>query len=396
CGALLTKQYRGDWEYQTYSNTMEKRQIDYIQSPTGFVAMCLTQADDTKQMYYVYTDYQTTTTTTSNHTNPLILPIRVQTMNGRLYDPILGRMLSPDNYVQLPHFSQNYNRYSYCLNNPLMYTDPSGEVIWTSFTFTWDFVSKGFTGGFDIFGSSENRQRAWSEFDPTAPWSKTNKSWKIFKGNFITDPNKSFGGRLWEFTSRFTWQAPQTFLGRNSAQMHNLFGGVKSVDYYGSATVVESYGSDWGAIALGNVIIGERGIKADPNNPLFQHEYGHYLQSQSSGWFYLSKYGIPSALTSDDIVRDRSSHPAEQDANARAINYFYKYEKDYNGWNYGSNPILGYNRQESYYHTENQQALKNAQLRLAWYDYVMLPLNLSIIGMFVPGIINYLILDNKF
>ena len=50
-------------------------------------------------------------------------------MNGRLYDPILGRFLSPDNYVQLPDFSQSFNRYSYCLNNPLKYTDPSGELF---------------------------------------------------------------------------------------------------------------------------------------------------------------------------------------------------------------------------------------------------------------------------
>ncbi|MFW5872655.1 MAG: RHS repeat domain-containing protein [bacterium] len=48
-------------------------------------------------------------------------------MNGRVYDPILGRFLSPDNYVQLPDYSQSLNRYSYCLNNPLIYTDPSGE-----------------------------------------------------------------------------------------------------------------------------------------------------------------------------------------------------------------------------------------------------------------------------
>lgn len=50
-------------------------------------------------------------------------------MNGRLYDPVLGRFFSPDNYVQLPDFSQSYNRYSYCLNNPLKYTDPSGELF---------------------------------------------------------------------------------------------------------------------------------------------------------------------------------------------------------------------------------------------------------------------------
>ena len=51
-------------------------------------------------------------------------------MNGRLYDPVLGRFFSPDNYVQMPDNSQNFNRYSYCLNNPLKYTDPSGELAW--------------------------------------------------------------------------------------------------------------------------------------------------------------------------------------------------------------------------------------------------------------------------
>jgi hypothetical protein len=48
-------------------------------------------------------------------------------MNARLYDPALGRFLAPDPYVQNPDFSQNFNRYSYCLNNPLRYTDPTGE-----------------------------------------------------------------------------------------------------------------------------------------------------------------------------------------------------------------------------------------------------------------------------
>ena len=51
-------------------------------------------------------------------------------MNGRLYDPVLGRFFSPDNYVQMPDNSQNFNRYSYCLNNPLKYTDPSGDLAW--------------------------------------------------------------------------------------------------------------------------------------------------------------------------------------------------------------------------------------------------------------------------
>lgn len=47
-------------------------------------------------------------------------------MNGRVYSPSLGRMLSPDPVTQAPENGQNYNRYSYVFNNPLKYTDPSG------------------------------------------------------------------------------------------------------------------------------------------------------------------------------------------------------------------------------------------------------------------------------
>jgi len=53
-------------------------------------------------------------------------------MNSRLYDPKIGRMLSPDNYIQSAGYSQNYNRYSYVWNNPMKYTDPSGDLVFTA------------------------------------------------------------------------------------------------------------------------------------------------------------------------------------------------------------------------------------------------------------------------
>jgi len=53
-------------------------------------------------------------------------------MNGRMYDPLLGRMLSPDPELQAPGDLQNYNRYSYVLNNPLRYTDPTGYDFWSA------------------------------------------------------------------------------------------------------------------------------------------------------------------------------------------------------------------------------------------------------------------------
>ena len=47
-------------------------------------------------------------------------------MGGRIYDPKLGRFLSPDPIIQNTLNSQNLNRYSYVLNNPLNASDPTG------------------------------------------------------------------------------------------------------------------------------------------------------------------------------------------------------------------------------------------------------------------------------
>ncbi|QOL26172.1 DUF2778 domain-containing protein [Thalassotalea sp. LPB0316] len=54
-------------------------------------------------------------------------------MNGRIYDPTLGRFLQADPIIQAPMNSQSYNRYAYVFNNPLSYTDPSGYSAWTKF-----------------------------------------------------------------------------------------------------------------------------------------------------------------------------------------------------------------------------------------------------------------------
>ncbi|QIY92709.1 type IV secretion protein Rhs [Chryseobacterium gallinarum] len=50
-------------------------------------------------------------------------------MNGRLYDPLLRRFLNADENIQDPYNTQNYNKYGYVFNNPLLFNDPSGEWI---------------------------------------------------------------------------------------------------------------------------------------------------------------------------------------------------------------------------------------------------------------------------
>ncbi len=54
-------------------------------------------------------------------------------MNGRIYDPLLGRFLSADIVVQAPGNLQAYNRYSYVVNNPLSLVDPTGFLNETAF-----------------------------------------------------------------------------------------------------------------------------------------------------------------------------------------------------------------------------------------------------------------------
>ena len=51
-------------------------------------------------------------------------------MNGRMYDAHLGRFLSADPIIQEPSNSQSLNRYTYCLNDPLALTDPTGFHWW--------------------------------------------------------------------------------------------------------------------------------------------------------------------------------------------------------------------------------------------------------------------------
>ncbi len=91
-------------------------------------------------------------------------------MNGRMYDPHIGRFLSPDNYVQNPYNSQNFNRYGYVLNNPLMYNDPTGEM--TEYDGGWNDAYGSILGGlvgtvvtnWDNWGIKDWANNAFSTF----------------------------------------------------------------------------------------------------------------------------------------------------------------------------------------------------------------------------------------
>jgi len=83
-------------------------------------------------------------------------------MNGRLYDSLLRRFLNADENIQDPYNTQNYNKYGYVMNNPLMYNDPSGEFL------PWliGAVVGGYLGGVQANGSWNpgkwNWESSWS------------------------------------------------------------------------------------------------------------------------------------------------------------------------------------------------------------------------------------------
>ncbi len=55
---------------------------------------------------------------------------RVGEANGRVYDPLTAQFFSPDPTTTDAGNWLDYNKYSYCLNNPFRYTDPSGYTWW--------------------------------------------------------------------------------------------------------------------------------------------------------------------------------------------------------------------------------------------------------------------------
>jgi len=258
-------------------------------------------------------------------------------MNGRLYDPYVQRFLSPDNYVQQPDNSQNFNRYSYCINNPLKYTDPSGNKWRWSYLIPFvgidiaaadaakdlydhpqkakdlaAFAVNPFKGPALLASAVEAIHNGdLSQMDPTKSGTKINNSNRLYEGLFAADTRKEGWG--WQIVSRLTWQLPQTAIGLGYTNFSNIAYDGKQVEFVHGATVLSVRGdiTFTYAITFGSYITGED-IFNDPAT--LRHEYGHYLQSQSSGPLFLLKYGIPSAINNDGWY--------EADATARGNAYF--------------------------------------------------------------------------
>jgi len=158
--------YLGNYEIQEFPQDNRKQEIHYISGGNGLAAICVIE-DGNEEIYYTYSDYLGSILTITDGLGNTVFEqsfdvwgrrrnpsnwsysglnqspdwlyrgytghehyeeFGLINMNGRMYDPAVGRMLSPDNFVQDPNSTQSYNRYSYVNNNPLKYYDPSGEL----------------------------------------------------------------------------------------------------------------------------------------------------------------------------------------------------------------------------------------------------------------------------
>ena len=290
--------------------------------------------------------------------------------------------MSPDNYIKDPYDTRSYDRFGYVWNNPLMLTDPSGEFIFSVLAIVGSLaVLSGIARGITSALRGEGFFRGFGEgFINT---------FKIIGGIFAFDSNLTVGQNFVNVISRFTWELPQTLAGLAYNLGHNLTGQVEWVKYKYGATVVKS-GLQPAGIALGSFITGGNSIEADPNNSLFQHEYGHVLQSRAFGWSYIARVGLPSARDNKSYGR-HSFHPVEADANRRAFLYFNKNVKgfqdddnldDNKGWNFRKNRFpdtVGlrtefekgdYGGYIDYQNQEHVFSLNQLIVRPKWYDFL--------------------------
>lgn len=186
----LTRYYLGGYEEEVYKNG-NVRKIHYL---SGAIYIDNSNANDS--LYFVYTDYQGSVIaltdeagnversyaydpwgarrnnedwTQKDNCVDLIInrgytghehldAFGIINMNGRVYDPLTAMFFSPDPYISSPEDWLSYNRYSYVLNNPFRYTDPSGNVPWFIVpTFSYSYyggLSVGLTGGIGIPGGA--------------------------------------------------------------------------------------------------------------------------------------------------------------------------------------------------------------------------------------------------
>lgn len=206
-------------------------------------------------------------------------PFGLVNMNARLYDSVLGRFLSPDPFVQQKDNSQNYNSYSYCMNNPLKYVDKSGKLF--GFSLLWGLL--------ETVYNVATHGLAFKHYS----YRKTVNALRIDMG--------MFKGSLGQVLNKWTWGASNSFVGNTIAHALNVAGQVDGVTHMAGMLALSGTTQGEAAFTIGHYSFGPLGYQADWRDHLFVHEYGHYIQSQQLGGAYFQIVAIPSLISASGM-----------------------------------------------------------------------------------------------
>lgn len=170
------------------------------------------------------------------------------------------------------------------------------------------------------------------------------------------------------------------------------------------ATAIGIEGMNTGeAFTIGNYIYGNSNIRANAFDSDFQHEYGHYIQSQILGPAYFARVALPSLYFSiTDKNNNNVSRSVELDASIRGFMYFNKHVEgfystreewnnkggDYHGWDFRSNPLTKYGDGEyhigiyvDYYNLKMLWDSGSIPSYVHWYNSLMPRLQLFYSGI---------------
>ena len=161
-----------------------------------------------------------------------LLGVNLINMNGRIYDSYLHKFLQPDNNIQDPYNSQNYNRYGYVLNNPTKYSDESGEF--------WGFIVgvlfNAYVSGYQSSGGEFNPLKWNSSSWTNAGLSSVSSSVSVistnYSNNYIENYNSESSYSSVEYPNYSSFNT-------NNIQEHNFVSNYDN-SAFGFATIAST------------------------------------------------------------------------------------------------------------------------------------------------------------
>ena len=186
-------------------------------------------------------------------------------MNGRLYDPLIGRFMQGDPLIQAPNELQSFNRFSYCMNGVLNCTDPSG-LNWVTDTWKklWNnkivriviiAAAAYVTGGYalDVYASSAGAAAASAA--ATSGYAAASVAYSTaYAGAAASVTGGAIAGAAGGFAAGFVGSNGNLPAGVNGAVNGAIFGGIAG--NYGAAWNIERVAVTAGTTGLISVANG--------------------------------------------------------------------------------------------------------------------------------------------